>query len=29
MKPISEEIVEKTWQEAAGFGPDRANKEKK
>jgi hypothetical protein len=27
MKPISEEIVEKTWQEAAGFSPVRANKE--
>jgi hypothetical protein len=27
MKPIREEIVEKTWQEVAGFSPDRAKKE--
>jgi len=27
MKPIPEEIVEKTWQEVAGFSPDRAKKE--
>ena len=27
MKPIPEEVVEKTWQEVAGFGPDRAKKE--
>jgi len=27
MKPISEAIVEKTWQEVAGFSPDRATKE--
>jgi hypothetical protein len=27
MKPIPEEIVEKTWQEFAGFSPDRAKKE--
>ena len=27
MKPISEAIVEKTWQEVAGFSPDRAKKE--
>jgi len=27
MKPISEAIVEKTWQEFAGFTPDRAKKE--
>ena len=27
MKPISEEIVEKTWQEVAGFSPDKAKKE--
>ena len=27
MKPIPEETVEKTWQEDAGFSPDRANKE--
>jgi hypothetical protein len=27
MKPIPEEIVEKTWQEFTGFSPDRAKKE--
>jgi len=27
MKPIPEEIVEKTWQEVTGFSPDRAKKE--
>ena len=27
MKPIPEAIVEKTWQEFAGFTPDRAKKE--
>ena len=27
MKPIPEEIVEKTWQEVAGFSPDRVKKE--
>jgi hypothetical protein len=27
MGPIPEEIVEKAWQEVAGFGPDRAKKE--
>ena len=27
MEPIPEEIVEKTWQEVAGFSPDRAKKE--
>ncbi len=27
MEPLSEEFVEKTWQEIAGFSPDRANKE--
>jgi hypothetical protein len=27
MKPIPEALVEKTWQEVAGFGPDRAEKE--
>ena len=27
MKPIPEAIVEKTWQEVAGFSPVRANKE--
>ena len=27
MEPIPEEIVEKTWQEVAGFSPLRANKE--
>jgi hypothetical protein len=27
MEGIPEEIVEKTWQEVAGFSPDRANKE--
>ena len=27
MEPIPEAIVEKTWQEVAGFSPDRANKE--
>ena len=27
MKPIPEAIVEKTWQEVAGFTPDRAKKE--
>jgi hypothetical protein len=27
MKPIPEEIAEKTWQEVAGFSPIRANKE--
>jgi len=27
MKPIPEAIVEKTWQEVAGFNPDRAKKE--
>ena len=27
MKPIPEEIVEKTWQEIAGFSPDKAKKE--
>jgi hypothetical protein len=27
LEPIAEEIVEKTWQEVAGFSPDRAKKE--
>lgn len=27
MEPLSEELVEKTWQEVAGFSPDRADKE--
>jgi hypothetical protein len=27
MEPIPEAIVEKTWQEVAGFSPDRAKKE--
>jgi hypothetical protein len=27
MEPIPEEIVEKTWQEVAGFSPDRAKNE--
>jgi len=27
MEPIPEVIVEKTWQEVAGFSPDRAKKE--
>lgn len=27
MERIPEEIVEKTWQEVAGFSPDRARKE--
>ncbi len=27
MKPIPEALVEKTWQEVAGFSPDRAKKE--
>jgi len=27
MKPIPEAIVEKTWQEVAGFSPDKAKKE--
>jgi len=27
LKPISEEIVERTWQEVAGFTPHKANKE--
>jgi hypothetical protein len=27
LKPIPETIVEKTWQEVAGFSPDRAKKE--
>jgi hypothetical protein len=27
MEPIPEEIVEKTWQEVAGFSPDRVKKE--
>ena len=27
MKPISEELVEETWQEVAEFNPDRSNKE--
>jgi hypothetical protein len=27
MKPIPEEVVEKTWQEVAGFGPDRGMEE--
>jgi hypothetical protein len=27
MEPIPEEIVEKVWQEVAGFSPDRAKKE--
>jgi hypothetical protein len=27
MKTIPERIVEKTWQEVAGFSPDKANKE--
>ena len=27
MDPIPEEIVEKTWQEVAGFNPDKAKKE--
>ena len=27
MEPIPEEIVEKAWQEVAGFSPDRAKKE--
>jgi hypothetical protein len=27
MEPIPEAIVEKTWQEVAGFSPNRAKKE--
>jgi hypothetical protein len=27
LKPIPEAIAEKTWQEVAGFSPDRAKKE--
>jgi hypothetical protein len=27
MKPIPEAIVERTWQEFAGFTPDKAKKE--
>ncbi len=27
MEPISEKFVEKTWQEVAGFSPNRASKE--
>ena len=27
MEPVPEPIVEKTWQEAAGFSPSRAKKE--
>jgi hypothetical protein len=27
MEAITEEIVEKTWQEVAGFSPPRAKKE--
>ncbi len=27
MEPIPEAIAEKTWQEVAGFSPDRAKKE--
>jgi hypothetical protein len=27
MKPIPEGLVEKTWQEVAGFSPNRAKKE--
>ena len=27
MKTIPEEIVEKTWQEVAGFSPDKAKRE--
>ena len=27
MEPIPEVIVDKTWQEVAGFSPDRAKKE--
>jgi len=27
LEPLSENIVEKTWQEVAGFSPDKANKE--
>jgi hypothetical protein len=27
MEPLSEEFVEKTWQEAAGLGPDKADRE--
>lgn len=27
MEPISEKLVEKTWQEVAGFSPQQANKE--
>jgi len=27
METLSEEFVEKTWQEVAGFSPDRATKE--
>jgi hypothetical protein len=27
MEPISEELVEKTWQKVAGLSPARANKE--
>jgi hypothetical protein len=27
LKPIPEEIVERTWQEVSGFTPDKANKE--
>jgi hypothetical protein len=27
VKPIPEVIVDKTWQEVAGFSPDRAKKE--
>jgi hypothetical protein len=28
MKPIPQAIIEKTWQEVAGFSPVRAKKEK-
>jgi len=27
MGPIPEEILQKTWEEVVGFGPDRAKKE--
>jgi len=27
MKTIPEEVVEKTWQEVAGFSPDKAKRE--
>lgn len=29
LEPIPEELVEETWQEVAGFSPDRTNKEMK